>query len=667
LIRALGYLLVVATVLCGGAKADNFVPQVTLRQLGGRPVWVPICSRRGVNGSAAYFDPTNTAVMDQVGCYAPSWGNITAVKLVYATFDISQAGEVDRPVSATVTASVFQPSANTNTVGASAASVAGATTLSFSGTALGANAVSVGQTVATPGSGYLATGTYVAGVSTAYAAGSNAVGSTTVTLSTPTIGNTSINQLFTFAGSFAPVRFAGNRSVVITPGHDVVTSDPAAAQIPAGGLFFVRTAASFSGTGLQLMDYPGMGARIVGNNSEFDSRSVSLNDQTGTPVTLGNSGGGYWCPVMVLGLVTPNPGALAPGAALILGDSIASGTGDQADWLGLQGYIQRSLENNVPFVTAARGSTLAFGLASSGNGQYALSVDAGITDILLEHGRNDIQQFGVSATALETLIKGVAARYGNAGKRVWCFTIPPTTISSDGFTTLANQSWIQTSYTASSAVAVGANAIPLSGISNVAVGQNLAMPPLSQIVGVTAPQGSTSVTLSSVAGLVTGQAVYGPGIAAGSTITGLNGLAITLSTPTSGIVPINAGLTFGTGVAPGTTITAVNVSAKTITLSKPSIAAIASGATIYTGSQTANPAETQRQAYNSFLRTPASRASLGCSGLVDDDRYMADPGGSFKWRVDLGAASVDGVHPNGVLHQAVVNAGIISPTMFVAR
>jgi hypothetical protein len=630
-------------------------------------VWVPICSRRGVNGSAAYFDATNTATMDQVGCYAPAWGTVSAIKLVYAAFDMSQAGEVDRPVAATVTASLFQPGGNTNTVGASAGSQTGATTLSFSGTALGANAISVGQTITTAGSGYLASGTYVAGVSSAYTPGSNAVGTTTVTLSTPTIGNTTANQLFTFAGSFAPVRFGGNRSVAIAPGHDVVTSDPSAAQIAAGALFFVRTAASFSGTGLQLMDYPGVGARIVGNNNEFDSRSTSLNDQTMTPATLGNSGGGYWCPVMVLGLVTPNAGAAAPGAVLVLGDSIAAGTGDQADALGLQGYIQRSLENSVPFVTAARGSTLAFGLAGSGNGQYALSVDTGITDVLLEDGRNDIQQFGTAATALEALIKAIATRYVNAGKRVWCFTIPPTTISGDGFTTLANQSWIQTSYTAGAAASSGSTSLTLSGISNVAVGQSVVMPPPSQTTSLASPQGSTTITLGSVSGLYTGQAVYGPGIAIGSVISGISGQVVTLSAAASGLVPANAGLTFGTSVAPGTTVTAVNNSSKTLTLSTPTIAAIAAGATIYTGSQSINAAEAQRETYNSFLRIGSSRASLGCSGLVDDDSIMADRGGSFKWRVDLGAASVDGVHPNGVLHQAAINAGLIAPTMFVAR
>jgi hypothetical protein len=130
---------------------------------------------------------------------------------------------------------------------------------------------------------------------------------------------------------------------------------------------------------------------------------------------------------------------------------------------------------------------------------------------------------------------------------------------------------------------------------------------------------------------------------------------------------VNAALAFGTGVAPGTTISGVNSATKTITLSQPTIAAIGAGSTIYTGSQTANAAEIQRGLYNTYLHTQAGLAATGCYGLIDDNAYFADQGGAGKWRVDLGAASVDGVHPNGVLHQAVVNARIISPSMFVAR
>ena len=153
-----------------------------------------------------------------------------------------------------------------------------------------------------------------------------------------------------------------------------------------------------------------------------------MNDLTMSPASLSNTGGGYWGPVAVLAQVTVSPGQVVPGTALVLGDSIAAGTGDLPDALGLEGYIQRSLENNVPFVTAARGSTTAYGLLAHGDGQYALSIDTGITDVLLELGRNDIEQFSLSAASVETTLQAVAARYVLAGKRVWCFSVPPTTL-----------------------------------------------------------------------------------------------------------------------------------------------------------------------------------------------------------------------------------------------
>jgi hypothetical protein len=96
----------------------------------------------------------------------------------------------------------------------------------------------------------------------------------------------------------------------------------------------------------------------------------------------------------------------------------------------------------------------------------------------------------------------------------------------------------------------------------------------------------------------------------------------------------------------------------------PTVAAIATGAVIYTGQNSANSNETSREAYNAYLRTSAGLTSLGCDGLIDDDEIMADAAGTHKWRVDLGSASADGVHPASALHTAIVAAGLIVPAMF---
>jgi hypothetical protein len=515
---------------------------------------------------------------------------VTAVKLVYAAFDMPQQGEVDRPVTASGTAAFYVPGANTFQVFAYGSVALGSSVLNFSSTALGANGISVGQVVSSAGGG-LAANTYVAGVANSFVAGSgNAPAGTVVTLSSPTTAMTAAGQPMNFAGSFIPAKFGGRRQFTIEPAHDVVTSDPVAVQLAPGTAFFVRSYGTMSGPGIQLMDYPGTTSRLAG---EFDSRSTTPLDQTMVPATLSNTGGGYWCPVAVLGLVTLPVGQVAPGAVLILGDSIAAGTGDNADALGLQGYIQRSLEGNIGFITAARGSTTAVSVLVHGDGQYALSVDTGITDVLLEDGRNDLLSFNVSDVQLESTITQVAARYLAAGKRVWCFSVPPTTQSNDGWATLANQSW------------------------TVAVANTGA---------VATSAGATAVTMASVANLALAQAVSGTGVAAGTTITGIAGVVLNLSAPLSAAVPAGTKLSFGSALA------------------------------------AAAPAEMYRVSYNTYLRQHA--AALGCTGVIDDDRVFADLAGSGKWRIDLGPASADGVHPAAALHQAAVNAGLIMPAMF---
>jgi lysophospholipase L1-like esterase len=588
------------------AQGSVTAPQRSLRWLDGRQVWVPLCARRGVNGSAAWFDNTNTAVMDQQACISPSWGTVTAVKLVFAAFDMPQQGEVDRPVTATGTAAIFVPSLNTNVLTSGSGVAAGSFVINpFPSTLQSANGVSLGQFVSATSTGGVAGGAYVTGIANSFTAGSgNVPGSTSVTLSAATTAATTAGEKFTFSGLFTPVKFGGKRSFTIEPAHDVVTSDPVAVTLAPSTWFLVRTSATMSGTGLQLADMPGTARLTVTSNGssfqEFDSRGTAVNDQTMTPLQVANTGGGYWGPVAVLALVTPNAGAVPPGAVLILGDSIAAGTGDAADALGLEGYIQRSLENNVPFISAARGSTTAAGLLAHGDGQYALSIDTGITDVILEPGRNDIEILLSGASALKSTITAVAARYAGAGRRAWCVTVVPSTYSNDGWMTAANQSFpAATSATGTAATASGA----------------------------------VQIALTSIANLTTGMSV------------GLN-----LST---------AG-----AIAPGTTVTAINGGASTITISAATTASIAAGTTLYFGAATASGSavETQRQSYNALLRT--GWASMGCSGLIDIDGVVSDPVNIGKWRTDLGQASIDGVHPSAVLHQQAVNAGILAAAMF---
>ncbi|MGI4941821.1 MAG: hypothetical protein ACRYHQ_14880, partial [Janthinobacterium lividum] len=256
--------------------ATSPVPPRSLRQLGGRQVWLPVGFRgRGVNGSAAFYDATDTSAMDQTAWWAPGFGAVTALRLVYARFDMPQQGEVDRPVTATLTAALSLPSSPSFTVTALGTYASGSSALTFSSTAAGVNGIVAGQGVSSPGGG-LPAGTYVTGVANGFTAGSgNTPVSTVVSLSASSTGSLYNTQPFTFAGAVLPAYFGGARSAVVTPAHDVLVSDPIAVELAAGSEFFVRTFASLSGAGIQLMDYPGVqtgsATRLAG---EWDNRST---------------------------------------------------------------------------------------------------------------------------------------------------------------------------------------------------------------------------------------------------------------------------------------------------------------------------------------------------------------------------------------------------------
>ena len=602
---AAGALSALGAGYCATAEgATSPIPPRSLRQLGGRQAWLPIGFRgRGVNGSAAYYDATDTSAMDQTAWWAPGFGSVTALRLVYAGFDMPQQGEVDRPVTATLTAAVSTPASPSFTVTALGTYAAGSSTLTFSSTAVGINGIAAGQVLTSSGGGIPA-GTYVTGVASGFSSGAgNVPVSTVVSLSASVTAGLYNTQPLAFSGAMIPAFFDGARSVVISPAHDLVASAPIPVQLAAGSEFFVRTFASFSGPGMQLMDYPGAqtgsGTRLAG---EWDNRSTSESDQTLAPTTLGNTGGGYFCPVAILGLVTLNPGVAQPGAVLIIGDSIAAGTGDNADagGYGWMGYVQKSLGLTVPWIALTRGSTLAYGEAVQGRGQYAFSIDTGITDVFLELCRNDIESLQLSASVTETSVAQAASPYLAAGKRVWPFTCPPSTYSNDGWTTSVNQGF----------------------------------PAAAQVLSASVASGSTVITLTASAGILPGQLV-------------------------------SQGSILGTIVA-GTTVSAVGTASNTVTLSVPTAGAIASGTKLYFGaaSAVASGVETQRQAYNSFIRS--SYQNLGLQSPVDIDAVVADASG--RWRVFSSvvasttvavAGTIDGVHPSPPAHAAAVSAGIV--------
>ncbi|MGI4977813.1 MAG: hypothetical protein ACRYG6_12800 [Janthinobacterium lividum] len=605
-----GLMLSAASLPLLGAEAMAALPPSpgrTRSQLGARQALVPIGFRgRGANGSAAYFDAASTTSMDQTAWWAPPVGQVTAIQLVYAAFDMPQSGEVDRQVTASLTAALSFPTTPAITVNASAAQASGSTVATFQGTLLGVNGISQGAAVASSGGG-IAAGTYVASAPLASAAGAgNNPGTTTVNLSAATTAATAGGQPFTFTGSVVPVTFGGSRTLTIAPRHGDYRSDFIACSPAPGSQFFVRNFASFSAAGLQLMDYPGVqsgvATRLAG---EFSARGTGQTDQTLNPSLLANTGGGYFCPVGILALVTMPAGVVAPGAALLLGDSIDAGTGDNSDGVyGCMGYMQRSLSaKGITFISVARGSTTAFAASVQERGQAGLAVDSGVTDVFLGFGRNDIEIGRLPATAVMAALATAAAPFLGARQRVWVRTDPPTTYSNDGYLTAANQAFpVATASTTATATASASTTLAMTGVAGLAVGQ------------LVCPSGSGTGTIS-----------------AGTTISSLGTASIVLSQPLAAALPASSMLCFGTATA------------------------------------SASPVEVQRVARNASVL--GSYTSYGYAGVVDLNSVAADGTGRWIVPSVGGtvvAGTVDGVHPSVAVHQLAIAAGIVPVSSIVS-
>ncbi len=602
-------MLSAASLTLPGAGALAALPPSPARsrlQLGARQALVPIGFRgRGANGSAAYYDATSTTSMDQTAWWAPPTGQVTAIQLVYAGWDMPQSGEVDRQVTASLTAALSFPAAPVITVTSSAAQASGAGAETFQGTLLGVNGIAQGAAVSSSGGG-VASGTYVTSAPLASTAGpGNSPGTTTVNLSTPIVAATVGGQPFTFTGSIVPVTFNGGRTLTIAPKHGDYRSDFIACTPAPGSQFFVRNFASFAATGLQLMDYPGVqsgvATRLAG---EFSARGTSQTDQTLNPSVLGNTGGGYFCPVAVLALVTYPAGMPVAGALLDLGDSIDAGTGDNSDGVyGCMGYMQRSLAaRGIAFISVARGSTTAFAASVQERGQAALAVDSGITDVALGFGRNDIQIGRLPATAVMSALATDAAPFLAARQRVWPRTDPPTTYSNDGYLSAANQGFPVATASTAAATASGGTTVAMVSVANLAVGQ------------LVCPSGSGTGTLS-----------------AGTTISSLGTAGIVLSQPLAAALPASSVLCFGTAVA------------------------------------SASPVEVQRLARNASLL--GGYAAYGYAGVIDLNSVASDATGRWVTPSVNGAVvagTIDGVHPSPAVHQLAVAAGIVPVSSIVS-
>ena len=438
--RATALLASVAMIASRSAEASVVaapMPKPTAVSVNAAPRWVPICLRgRGLPGSGAVYDTTDNSVFDVSACWVPTSGAVRAIKLAYAGADFSNDGPVDRPNTVTGYASIALPS-TTMTAVVAAAVASGATSIpvQVSASANG-NGVSVGESVSGTG---IPSGSYVSALTPTYSSG-NLTGYS-ATISAATTAALTLGQVLVLSNRVYPATWGDQRQLSIFPAHRLFESDPISVSLAAGSQFLVRGSWTFSTSAIYPADMPSPSAGSTRLSGEGSQRGSNLPDHTFDPTVPANSGGGYWPPALVLGLLS----APAP-SVLIVGDSIAAGTGDAADSYGRMGYLQRSLGSAVPWASIARGSTSATELAANPSILYDFAARAGATDVLLEYGRNDLNApMPVAAVTLEATLRSLAAPLIAAGVRVWIFTCPPTTTSTDGWLTAVNQAIANTS------------------------------------------------------------------------------------------------------------------------------------------------------------------------------------------------------------------------------
>lgn len=235
-------------------------------------------------------------------------------------------------------------------------------------------------------------------------------------------------------GETIPVSFRGSRIGTIEP-KTILGSDQIPVTLPAGSIIYIRwfpNGTDVPMTLLQRHNWTGFNEGTAAGDA-VDSGTIAA------PIIYANQTFGG--PVAVTGEIR----AQDANGFFVMGDSITGGSMDLASATptagSLQGWVSRGLAAaGRPYVRAAIGSELGMAVADS---QAAAAARSWATRYcrygVVNYGSND---FTGARTANEIIddLNTIAARLKQAGiRRVAISTIIPRNTSTDGFTTLTNQ------------------------------------------------------------------------------------------------------------------------------------------------------------------------------------------------------------------------------------
>jgi hypothetical protein len=231
------------------------------------------------------------------------------------------------------------------------------------------------------------------------------------------------------AGTFTQVTFGGSATGTIPAGGTLV-SDPVSVSIPNGAEFWVRVFLE-SQAGIV---YSGQGDANFGDAMTASTSIVA--DQTMGGAVASTTGSSVYMPAAIIGTTTQP-------SVFIVGDSRVYGNDDPSDDAsGDVGEVARAVGPNFAYVNAgASGLRTDFlvnflkGDQPSDANMYKLASYA--SDIINQTGIVDVI-LGSTTAQIEGNLRTLWSSFPS-GIPVYQTTMPPWTTSTDGWTTLANQ------------------------------------------------------------------------------------------------------------------------------------------------------------------------------------------------------------------------------------
>lgn len=232
------------------------------------------------------------------------------------------------------------------------------------------------------------------------------------------------------AGILHRVTFNGQAEIALVP-MATVFSDPVGIGYSAGGRFRTRTFVRVANVGEQVP------RAYLTKNSPYVDGFASDDQTTVSSPTWSTDGGFHFGPAGVFAEFTDATCVIAA-----LGDSITAGQNDATANADKQGWLMRALNNQYPYINLAAPADTAAGFKPPSTGATSrkprVLLMGGCNYAVVLYGTNDLGT-GQNVAQLQGGLVAVWRASALRGQKVIGCTIPPSTTSSDGFTTLGNQ------------------------------------------------------------------------------------------------------------------------------------------------------------------------------------------------------------------------------------